>query len=235
MLFFFFIVGPGIPALRKQSNFLWVQGQPGLHNEFQSSQELYNYSSTNPRQMNTDPCVCSQLLKQTRAEGPWPLSNLVMPGSLLTMEALLTLFYPLCSFMSHPGWWFPHLTITELCVFIISKSLIPSTSSDTNPYIYDSSFLMYVHMCLYGVCVGVCACACAQVHAWSSKADVRNHPQLHFIQGLSQKKKIQSLANMAYLASQHALETSCLCLLRVISHTRPFIWFLGIPSKHWNP
>jgi hypothetical protein len=162
-----------------------------------------------------------------------------MPGSLPTTETLLTIFYPLCSFRStHVP---PRMMIstfnhhTTVCVhypqildtfYQFRYKPIPTYYSVTLPYV-----------CAYVSAWCVClVCVCAQMHTWRSKADGRNHPQLllHFIQGLSKKKKKNPELSQ-YGSSCRPACSGDLVSLRTISHTRPlgFWGFWGcLPSKH---
>lgn len=230
-----------IPAFRKQSRFLWVQGQPDLHNEFQSNQELYIYSSTNPRHLDDYwfLCLLSTFKTELKTHGLWVTllcQALCLPQKLSWQSFIhCVVSDPL---MSHPGWWFPHLIITQLYVFIIPKSLIPSISSDTNPYQHTTQwlFLMYVHMCLHGVCV-LCVCVHKCTHGGPRLMAGITLNYSCTLSRVSQKKKKNPELSQ-YGSSCRPACSGDLVSLRTISHTRPlgFWGFWGcLPSKHWKP
>lgn len=134
----------------------------------------------NPGYMNIDSCVCSQLLKLARVA--LLCQALCLPWALCSSS----FFHCVVSdplILSYPGWWFLHVTITDM--FILLKSLIPPPSSDTNPHQHATQWLFSIFLCGVRVC-GVCT--------RKYKADGRNHPPLliHLIQGLSRKKKFRA-------------------------------------------
>lgn len=180
----------------------WVPVQPGI----------FHLSWTiNPGYKNTDSCVCSQLLKLARVTLlcqalclPWALCSSSFFHCVVSEPLIL----------SYPGWWFPHVTITD--TFILFK-LIPPTSSDTNPHQHATQWLFPSFLCgvhVSGMCMWVvCACRNPRQMAESSSLLV------HLIQGL--KKKNSEFANMT-------LGIPCFCLLRTTTYTRPLCRFLGM-------
>lgn len=178
----------------------WVLVQPGT----------FHLSWTiNPGYMNIDSCVCSQLLK--------------LAGVALLCQALC-LPWALCSssffhcvvsdplILSYPGWWFPHVTITDM--FISSIQLIPPT------FRYKPTPVTF----FYVVCVCV---VCARISPRQMAGIILHY--LSTLSRVSQEKKIQSL--LVWLWGSHV---SAFWGLPHTSYL--YVGFWGcLPSKHQNP
>lgn len=209
---------------------MWIQGQPGRYNEFQSSQELSIYSTISSEHVNTDFSVSSQLLKLARAEDLCPLSGLTMADSafLLSAEDFLSHcavsdLLPICLTQGGDFHIYHHRTV---CSLSPNPWYLLQVQTQTHTNILQSCsplFLCVAYMCLR--ILHVCVHAEAQGR-YQELSLITCPPYPGSLQ--REKKKSQSLPTWLILPAS-LLWTFCVSAFWGLPHIPDgYVGFLGM-------